>query len=308
MKKLFLLVLVSAMLLFGCVQLPGVSAPKGNLTIPSVPSVSGVVNQTLPPAQACSPSYTVTPPASAALSATGTMSVSANCAANKAVTVEVNGVQVASTAVPAGSSAVLNFNLVASPDGTNKVVVKGDGAEVYSGDWVVTPIGYFNTGGTDNDIISIKNWRAVSFDISNPITVNKAGAYLRALQTSTQAGSEIVAEIWSDSGGSPGSVVASSPLPLTKVTLTPNWLYFPMSAQLQPGRYWLVFRVDQPNSPLVSDSVNIQYYTVDKGKPGNANNLQMTLNRNDQARSWDKTSWVPLGYDRNYAFSISASG
>jgi len=307
MKKLLLLVLVSAMLLFGCVQIPvGPSGPTGNLTIPNV---SGVVNQTLPPAQTCSPSYTVTPPAPAALSASAPMSVSATCAADKLVTVELNGAQVASASVPAGDSALLNFNLVASPDGTDKIVVKSDGSQVYSADWTVTPIGYFNTAGTDNDQISIKNWKAVAFNADNPITITKVGAFLRRLQSQTLAGSEIVAEIHPDSNGVPGdTIVATGSVPITSATLTPNWVSIPVSAQLQQGRYWIVFHVYQPGTVVVSDSVNIQYFAVDKTKPGNANHMKMDLTLNNVQNTWEPTTWQPLAYDRNYAFSVSASG
>jgi len=308
MKKL-LLVLASALLIFGCISLPGGTSLPKNLSVPTVPNVTQAANQsvTAPVVQTCSPSYSFTDPSPAVLGGTGALSVSATCAANKAISVEVAGVSAGQSTVP-GDSAVLNFNLPASADGTVKVEVKSDGASIHSADWEVKPIGYSNTAGIDNDQVSIKNWKAVAFDVQNPISVKKAGAYLRRLQSMTLQGSTVIVEIRSDSGGAPGAVVSSGSLPITGVTMTPNWIYFPMNAQLQKGRYWLVFKVDQAGSAIVSDVVNIQYYSADKTKPGNQDHMKMDLQRNEDTQQWEETTWDTLAYDRNYAFSVSSSG
>ena len=308
--KRILFVIAAALLISGCVNVPGgLQNATKNLTVPTLPNASNVAgavaNATQQPS--CSPSYSFSAPKAAVLSGTGSLSGTATCAANKVVTVYVNGVQVGQSTV-SGDPSQLNFDLAATMDGTNKVTVDSDGAEVYSADWTVSPIGYTTTAGTDNDQISVKNWKAVAFDVDNPITVKAVGAYLRTLQTSTLLNTSVVVDIRSDSGGNPGSVVATASLPITQVTMTPNWINFPVDAQLSKGRYWVVFRVDQQASQLLSDSVNILYVTVDKGKPGDADHKKMDLVRNDQTETWDQTTWGPLAYARNYAFTVSASG
>jgi len=298
MKKI-LLILFSVVLLFGCIGGPSVPSnvtPQINLT-----NVTQAINETVTSVtQGCSPSYSVTPPNSAKLSSSGTLSVTATCASKKTVSVLVNGASVGSTTVPEGDSAVLNFNLIASPDGTNSLEVNGDGSSVFTGKWEVSPIGYSNTAGSDNDMISIGRWKAVAFEVSNPITVKKAGAYLMRL-TSMTYGSNMVVDIRSDSSGKPGDIVGTSTLPINVSTLTPNWVSFPMTAQLQKGKYWVVFRDDG------KDEYNIRYITVDKLKPGNPNHMKMDLTKNEDTGVWSETQWVPLAYDRNYAFSISAA-
>jgi hypothetical protein len=309
MKKI-LFVIAAALLLFGCTGIPGgLQNATKNMSVPALPNASNVAgavaNVTQQPS--CSPSYSFSAPAPAVLSGTSVLSGTATCAADKELTVYVGNAQVAQATV-SGDPGQVSFNLPATTDGMVRVSVQSDGAIVYSADWTVSPIGYATTAGTDNDQISVKNWKAVAFDVDNPITVTSVSAFLRTLQTSTLANTVVIADIRADSGGSPGGIVATASLPITKVTMTPNWISFPVEAQLQKGRYWVVFRVDQPSSQLVSDSVNILYVAVDKNQPGDADHKKMDLVRNDQAQTWDQTTWQPLAYARNYAFKVSASG
>jgi hypothetical protein len=234
------------------------------------------------------------------------MNVTATCAANDTISVYVDGVP-AGQSVVAGDNATLDFNLVAAMDGTDNVTVDSDGAEVYSASWTVSPIGYTTAAGQDYDPISVSNWKAVAFEVDNPITVKMVTAYLMTQESMLLANSSIVADIDSDSNGNPGSVVATGSVPISSVTMTPNWIGFPVDAKLQPGRYWVVFHVGPP-SLLVSDDVNILYVTVSQTTPGDADHKQMDLARDDQTDSWNATSWEPLAYERDYAFTVSASG
>jgi len=288
MKKI-LLILFSVVLLFGCIGGP---SPGSNIT--------QQINQTITTVtQECTPSLSVTPPNSAKLSSSATIVVNATCAFNKTVAVTINGAEIASAVVPEGDSTLLNFNLIAAPDGSNSLAVNLDNNPVYTGKWDVSPIGYSNTAGSDNDQISVGRWKAVAFEVSNPITVKKVSAYLMRLQ-SLIVGSNVIVDIRSDSNGKPGDIVATTSLPINKTTLTPNWVHFPITAQLQKGRYWVVFREDG------LDEVNIRYVTVDKLKPGNPNHMMMDLTKNEDTSVWSETQWTPLAYDRDYSFVISA--
>lgn len=297
MKKI-LLILLTVVLLFGCIG--GPSAPSNGTPQINLTNVTQAINETVTTVtQGCSPSYSVTPPNSAKLSSSGTLAVTAKCASKKTVKVLLNGAEVGSTTVPEGDSAVLNFNLISSPDGENSLEVTADGSQVFSGKWDISPLGYSSTAGSDNDMISIGRWKAVAFEVSNPVAVKKAGAYLMRL-TSMTYGSNMVVDIRSDSSGKPGDVVATSSLPINASTLTPNWVYFPIATQLQKGRYWLVLRDDG------KDEYNIRYITVDKLKPGNPNHMKMDLTKNEDTGVWSETQWTPLAYDRDYSFVISA--
>lgn len=297
MKRIFL-VLMSMILIFGCIEQPspGANVTTGNLTAPTAPSV----NQTTAPAKNCTPSYSFTTLKTASLSGSGVLSVTASCAANKKLVVSINGKTAGASTIPS-DSAIVNFNLVASDDGTNKVVVKSDGNTVHSVTWSITSIGHFDTSGKDNDPISIKNWKAIALNVSNPIEVKQVSAYMKRLSSLT-LGSNIVLELRKDSAGEPGAHVANTSIPITKATLTPNWIYFPIDASLQKGRYWLVFKVDKEG-----DYVNIHYTPVDKQKKGNADHLYMDLVKNEIKQTWEQTKWGRLSFDRKYVFKVSTS-
>jgi hypothetical protein len=284
-------------LLFGCIGQPS-SGPKveeGNVTIPIVGDVIEETNKTI---SGCTPEYTVTAPESAELSATVLVTIEAECAKNKTVEVLFNGASVSAATIPADSS-VLNFNIVASKDKTNKLEIRSDGHSIHSSNLKVSSIGFTDTSGTDNDPISIRRWKAVAFELDNKIEVKSIGAYLKRL-TPLDLGSDIVLEIRSDSAGEPGSIVATSTKPLSSVTLSPNWLYFPFNATLDKGRYFVVFRLTE------DDSINIHYVPLDKKAKGNLDHMKMDLIKNEDTGIFEETKWELLPYDRKYTIIVSA--
>ncbi len=299
MKKLILAFIVM-LLVFGCIGIPGqqVNVPLGNITVPKAPNVT-VDNGTIS-VKTCDANYSVSSIVSTKLSGTQVLSVTANCASNKTIAVYVDDAISGQSVVP-GESAILNFNIIATTEGMHKVEVKSDGQVVGSKSFNVTPIGYFNTVGTENDPVSINHVKALAFDIDSPISVKRVGAYMWRLESMT-IGSNIIAEIRKDSNGQPGDSVATSTLPIKVTTLTPNWIYFPTDTQLAKGRYWLVFSVSKDN-----EYVNIKYTTNDKLKPGNANHLKMDLTKNEDLQIWEQTTWDPLSFDRSYSFIVSAT-
>jgi len=300
--KLSIPVFLALVLLFGCIQIPGLSkssnVTSGNVSVSNV-SVVTSDNQTAEPT--CSPSYSMSSLKAANLSGTGALSVTASCATNKTVAVYVDDALASQASVPS-DPAVLNFNLIAANDGTSKVEVKADGSTIGTTNWTISPIGFTDTSGTDVDKISIKNWKAIAFNIQNPITIKKASAYMKRLDA-LQFGSNILLEIREDSSGAPGStIVAQSTYPMKNATLSYNWIDFPISASLAKGKYWLVFSVDKD-----SDYIYISYVTVDNKKAGNSDNLKMDLVQNEDTQNWDQTTWSVLPFDRRYAFMVSAN-
>lgn len=295
MKRIFL-IFISMLLVFGCVGGP---APSANVTTGNIsaPPQVPLVNQTVP--SLCDPSYTFTDPNPATLSGSGTLSVSADCATGANIEVYVNGAVAGKSVVP-GDPAVLNFNLVASKDGVSKVEVKSDGKSIHSVDWDVSSIGYLNTDTSDVDPISINHRKAISFDLANPVRIRSVSTYLKR-QSALTLGSNIVLEIRKDMNGVPGQSVYNTTVPITEVTLSPNWLSFPVDASLQKGRHWLVFWVDKDN-----DYVNIHYVPVDKKAKGNADHLNMDYVKNEDLLKWEPTEWKPLSFDRKYVFKVSA--
>jgi hypothetical protein len=295
MKKM-IFVLISVLLLFGCIgaPAPGANVTTTNVTgpIPQLPSD----NQS---AQDCSPSYQFTELKTTQLSGSGLLSISATCAKNKSIAVYVNDVVAGTASIPA-DSATLNFNLIASRDGTNNVVVKSNGETVHSVKWTINPIGFLDTSSKDHDPISINHRKAVAFDVSNPIKVEKVGTYIRR-QSVLTLGSNVLLEIRGDSSGEPGEKIADTSIPITSATLSPNWIYFPVSASLDKGRYWLIFSVDREN-----DYVNIHYAPIDKLAKGNADHLNMDLVKNEDTQAWEETSWEKLKFDRKYVFLVSS--
>lgn len=296
MQKIIIGVFV-ALLLFGCIGQPA-SGPKvkeGNITIPTLNDVIQETNKTI---SGCSPEYTVTAPSTAALSSTVLVSIKAECAKNSSLEIFFNGASVGKSTVPADSS-ILNFNIIASNDKTNKLEIKADGSSIHSSDLTVSSIGFTDTSGTDNDAISIKSWKAIAFDLDNKIEVRSVGAYMKKL-TALDLGSDIVVEIRSDSSGTPGSVLATSKTPLSSATLSENWVYFPLNATLNKGRYWITFRLTK------DDSIYIHYVPVDKKAPGNLNHMKMDLIKNEDTTIWEETKWEILPFDRKYSFIVSA--
>jgi hypothetical protein len=289
-------IFVLFVMFFGCVgeqdqpanvTTGNISGPMQNVSGPSIPSLG------------CTPSYTITEPKDATLSDSGTLSVKAECAKDKVVEVILDGSMVAKANVPTDSS-VLNFNLVASSEGTKSILVKSDNKTIHSTSWTIKSIGFTDTSGNDNELIAINYKKAIAFNISNDIEVNSVGAYLRRLQSFTM-GSNMILELRSDSSGEPGSLVTSASVPISKATLTPNWIDFPINAPLTKGRYWLVFSVDKDN-----DNVNIHYIAVDKKAPGNADHLKMDLIKNRDTQLWEETKWERLSFDKKFAFVVSS--
>ena len=286
------------MLFFGCIgqQQTGPKVKEGDISLPVVGDIVETANKSI---SGCEPEYTVTAPSSAALSSTVLVTVNAECAKGAEVEAFLDGASAGRATIPS-DSAVLNFNIIASKDKANQLEVHANGSSIHSSGLQVSAIGFTDTGGTDNDPISIKHWKAVSFTLDNKIEVKSVGAYLRKLAV-LDLGSDIVVEIRSDSYGEPGAVVATSRKPLLSVTMTPNWIYFPFNASLDKGRHWVVFRLTK------DDSVNIHYVAVDKLAQGNPDHMRMDLYKNEDLQKWEETKWERLSFDRRYAVIVSAA-
>jgi hypothetical protein len=284
-------------LLFGCVgeQVPQVNVTTGNVTTPTQ-------NDTGPsiPSVGCTPSYTITEPSTATLSDSATLSVKAECAKGKVVEVTIGGISIGKSTIPTDSS-ILNFKLAATSEGTKKIVVNSDNKTIHSASWTINPIGYSNTSGSDNEPIAINHRKAIAFNVTNQIDVKNVRAYMRRLQSFT-LGSNIVLQIMSDSAGEPGTSLYNTSIPISRATLTPNWIDFPIDATLTKGRYWLVFSVDKDN-----DNVNIHYVPVNKHAKGNEDHMKMDLVKNRDTQLWEETQWEKLSFDKRYAFIVSSS-
>ncbi|VVC01786.1 Uncharacterised protein [uncultured archaeon] len=172
----------------------------------------------------------------------------------------------------------------------------------------MSPIGSQDTGGSKNDAVSIKEWLATSFTVQGALPVKSVGVYMKRLYTETLKNSFVVMELHADDNGKPAAAaLAASTQPITRPTLSENWIWFNLdnAATLQPGKYGVVFKVDQESDSLVSDVVNVHYVSTDSTKPGNDYTRRMLLEWDNNARVYKQTTWDPLAYDRTYAVVVS---
>ncbi|MFH0737969.1 MAG: choice-of-anchor R domain-containing protein [Candidatus Micrarchaeota archaeon] len=306
MKFAYVLLLFAATLMvFGCTQ---PSAPSGGGktadggTVPQIPG-------TVAPVEECTSEYSVSELQDGTLSETATLVVAATCSAGKPITVSLDGVE-AATAVPESNEAQpVTLRFAPVKDGTIPVVVEGDGETIYTKDWTVKPLGSSDIKGLENDAVSFKDWRAMAVDVENRITPGRVKMFVKRLDFRTKPSTQVRVEIRDDDGGKPGEVVASVEKPMDSLTLGENWISFDFEAKptLDPGKYWIVVRVDQTEDvSIVSDTMTIHYVAIDKSAPGNDYTSQMKLSVDSASGKASETSWAPLSYDRVYSIVLTS--
>ncbi len=306
------ILLLSVMLLFGCVgggqeyvTEEGTTPIGGGETTPIgevVEDISGL---------GCEPSYTYSElPETGVIGQPVQLSVTSTCAKGKLIGLNIDGKQESGGKIATNDPVTFNFVLMPEVEGTKKIVLWSDNDSVYSVDWEVLPIGSTDISGNKNDAVSAKEYIAVQFEISGPITAKSVGAYMRRLYSQTLEGSEVIAEIRTDNGGKPSdNYLAISTLPITKPTMTENWIYFnyPEGVRLSSGKYWVVFRVTQESGEqIIGDVANIHYtFSGDTTIPGSEYNKKMNLVWDNTLRKYVETSWEPRAYERTYSVIVS---
>ncbi|MDD5172013.1 MAG: hypothetical protein PHF60_03170 [Candidatus ainarchaeum sp.] len=298
-----LLVLLTAFLLFGCFGIGGGGTGSAGQT--GTPQLPG----TTPPVEQCSPSYSFSELGDGMLSKTATIVATVTCAAGKELTVSLDGKVVKTTSVDTNATTPVTLEFAPTKDGTVSVEVKSGGESVFSRDWNVKPLGNENTIGLETDGVSFKEWRAMAVDVENTITPGRIRAFMKRMSFQTQPSTTLIVEMRSDNNGNPGNVVASVTKPFTVVTQTENWINFDFDSKptLAPGKYWIVFKVQQTEDVnLVSDVAYVHYVSVDKQAPGNDYTREMKLSVNEQTGFASETSWQPLSYDREYSVILTS--
>ncbi|MEM2908745.1 MAG: hypothetical protein QW590_01800 [Candidatus Bilamarchaeaceae archaeon] len=315
-KNIFI-ILVASLLLFGCLEQFGAgtqsqaTVSEGNAVPQESEKQEEVETQQTAQEEReeCVPAYTFSKLEKGTLSKETVLAVSASCASGKIISLHVDDEMVAQQTISTNNPAVLNFILVPKRDGTRTIEVRANNNIVYSSQWDVAPLGSMDTSGNKNDPASVKEKIATAFDIDSGITVKRIGAYMRRLYSNTLQNSYVVAEIRADSNGNPASShVAKTRIPITTPTMSERWVWFNFEngVTLQPGRYWVVFGVEQETENIVSDVVNIHYVAEDTTVPGNNYTRKMALEWDNNKRTYVETEWQPLSYDRRYAVVLSA--
>jgi len=132
---------------------------------------------------------------------------------------------------------------------------------------------------------------------------------MRKLYLNTLKNSYAIVEIRGDDGGKPGSsIIATTYVPIEKITMNERWIWFNFEddVKLTKGKYWVVFRVDQENPAIVSDVVNIHYVGDDPTKQAGPDIKKMLLAWNDKEEKYYETTWEPLAYARTYTIVLSS--
>lgn len=302
--KYLIAFLLAALLIFGCVG--GPSTPSQSNTNQGTPSIPGVGQ----PAAQCTPSQTFSDLPNAVLSSTTQLTATVTCYDGSSIVVKVDGQPVVTQAVTGNATQAVQLGIPATTDGAHNVSVEIGGQSLLSKAWTVAPLGNPDVKGLETDAVSFKEWRAEAVDVQNPITAARVKAYLSTQQSTTEPNSHIVMEIEKDNGGNPGDVVATVKQPIKVVTQSDNWINFDLdpAVTLQPGRYWIVFSVEQTQDVnLVSDLVQLHYVTVDKTASGNDHTTQMLLNVDPKSGMASESQWTPLSYNREYNIVLTTS-
>jgi len=308
--KAAILLLVSMILLFGCTgpaETPagttvteGESVPVGEEQ-PSGGSVPAATEED------CEASYVFSQLSPVKLSEISQFTITATCAKDKEIVLYLNDKTAGELIVPSNDATVLKFDIVAKVDGTSNVVVKSDSETVFAETWEVDPLGSDDTEGNDYDQISNKKWLAVAFDIDNKIHIGSIKAYMKRLESSTMENSMIQVEIRSDDGGNPSQgTMATAAVPLTDTTMSNNWLYLNYDVDLNPGKYWAVFKVETEEPTIVKDTVTLHYVALDNTVPANDDTRMMNLEWSESGRVWNEGTWSPLAFDKTYSVMVSA--
>ncbi|MFH1222576.1 MAG: hypothetical protein V1492_05840 [Candidatus Micrarchaeota archaeon] len=304
MKKLFVVLIISLILMAGCTQTGNQVQQAVNKT---VTTAAGAVQNTEPP---CETAYQFGTLADGTLGKQTSFTVTATCAAGKTIALYIDDESVATQPLATNATTALNFKLAPKIEGTRKVEVKADGVVINTAQWTVASLGSQDTSGSRNDPVSVKEWVATSYTVEVPVTVKSVGVFMRRLYTETLQNSYVIVELRSDNGGKPSDgVLKAATMPITKPTLSENWLWFNFAdgATLQPGKYWVVFRVNQETDGLVSDVVNVHYTAKDTTTPGNDYTRSMLLVWDKNGKAFGQTEWKTLPYDRTYAVVLSGA-
>ena len=300
-----LILVMTALLIFGCLGIGGTTGPTGGSGVPQLPG--GQTGGTTPPVETCTPEYSFYNISDGVLGHGTTLTATVTCAAGKTITVKLDGELAAASTVPTNDTTTLELALVPTKEGTLQVTADSDATSLLTRDWTVAPLGSSDLKGVENDGISFKEWRGMAFEVDGPVSIGRARMYLKRLEFQTQPNTNMVAEIRSDSGGTPGAVVGSVKKPITATTLSDNWINFDFASpvELQRGKYWIVLRMEQTESvDLISDTVYLHYVAVDKQSEGNDYTRQMILSVDSKTGQASETSWAPLSYDRVYSVTL----
>ncbi len=302
-----LLLILAVSLIAGCLVTGGEEGPQ---ILPPTNISDGIIPGEVIPGEECEPpSYSFSTLEDGTFSETTELVATVTCGAGKKMTVSLDGVEVDSATVETNATVPVKFDVVAIKDGTLKLTVDSDGETVLSRDWEVSPLGDADTSGLEYDGISFKEWRAMAVDVENEVEAGRVRAYMKRMQSRTQPSTNIIVELRDDSGGNPGGLVASVKRPITVTTLTDNWINFDFepAPTLSPGRYWIVFKVEQTEEvKLISDVTNIHYIAIDKQAEGNDYTMEMKLSVDERTGEASETEWKELSYDRIYTIILSS--
>jgi hypothetical protein len=305
-----IVLLIAAMLIFGC------AVPGGSKTGTQGTGGTGATQggqggtQGTQPAEECTPSQTFSELEAGLLSKTTELTATVTCAAGKSLVVKVDGEPVVTQTVPSNATQEIKLGIPAEKDGKHTVTVELGGESLLSKEWSVKPLGMQEIKGLETDAVSFKEWRAVAVDVENAISAARVKAYLKTQQFRTQPNSHLLLEVRKDKGGEPGDIVTSVRKPISVVTQSDNWINFDFdpALELQPGRYWLVLKIEQTEEVnLVSDLVQLHYVVVDKTASGNEHNKQMLLSVDTKTGMASESQWTPLTYDREYNIVLTTS-
>ena len=320
--RLIVLAIAAFLIVSGCLG--------GGPAIPNSQTQGTQVPGTTPTVEKCTSSYSFSQVSDGMLSKTTRLVATVTCAAGKNITVKLDDEVAATVSTDTNATTPLNLDLTPTKDGVLKLTVESDGEIVFSRDWTVVPLGNADTRGIDYDPVSFKEWRAMAFEVETAFKVGRVRIFMKRLQSSTQPGTNIVVEIRKDNGDQPGEVKMTFKRPINATTLSDNWINFDVPLQppipapavpgvpnidplsivstLNPGRYWVVLKIEQTDEVnLISDVVNVHYVTVDRQTEGNNYTKQMYLTVDPKTGYASETQWTPLSYDRTYSITINAA-
>jgi len=296
------------LLVFGCVGMPSQPTAGTNATQPQAPVLPGIPGGEQ--VEQCTPSNSFSDIPDGTLSRSITLVATLTCAAGKSVVVKLDGETVGQTVVQTNATTPVNLDIVAKKDGTSKITVEIDGQTVLSKDWSIKPLGSSDTKGLDNDGISFKEWRALGFDVDNPIRVARVRMFLKRMSSQTQPSTQLVLELRSDNNGNPGTVLGTVKRPITVVSLDEKWVNFDFDTPIpvSKGKYWAVLRIEQSAEVyLVSDVVNLRFVPGSRENPGNDYSRQMLLSVDTKTGLASETQWTPVSYEKTYSVTFHAA-
>ena len=296
-----ILILLAAVLIFGCVSGPKTGAPNISSVAVNIPGA---------PPEACTQSQTFSALAPGILSETSELTATVSCAGGQSIEVDVDGNPATTNQVTTNDTQEVKLEIPATADGSHTLTVQMGGQNVLSESWNVTPLGVQKIEGLETDAVTYKQWIAEAVDVGNQISLPRAEAYLSTEQSKMQPNSTVVMEIRRDDNGVPGDLVGSASDPMSTVTQSDRWIAFDFAPALTlaPGRYWMVVKTVQGTTPsLVTDILQLHYVTIDKTAAGNDYTRQMALSVDENTGAATVTQWQPLPYDKEYDMFLTTS-